>query len=111
MFSCVDSTHLCTAIVVKERLTEDTHGILIVVRFPGVLVEVQLRLGVVLVIKELSHAGYNARADSTFSSFPGRLCLVARRAILLLKYFDTFTKVMNICPVARNSLKSITSPF
>ena len=54
------------AVAVKSRLAESTHDVLVNVRFMGVLVEVQLHLGIVLDVKALSHAAYNiTRADAT----------------------------------------------
>lgn len=53
-----------TAEIVKNRIDEPTHDIIAVIRFQGVLVEVQFHLGFVLDIKPLSHAAYNiTRAD------------------------------------------------
>ncbi|MEC7232213.1 MAG: hypothetical protein VXW31_04680 [Planctomycetota bacterium] len=55
--------------VVKNRVGEATHDVVAVVRFRGVLVEVQFHLGLALDVKALSHAAYNvtrANAESLF---------------------------------------------
>ena len=44
---------------VKVRLAELTHDVVLVARFEGVLVELQLHFAKVLAMKALSHAAYN----------------------------------------------------
>ena len=51
--------------VVKNRVGEATRDVVAVIRFRGVLVEVQFHLGLALDVKALSHAAYNVtRADT-----------------------------------------------
>ena len=51
---------------VKDRLEEATHDVVLVARFEGVLVELQLHFAVVLAMKALSHGAYNfVRMDAT----------------------------------------------
>ena len=51
---------------VKNRLEEATHDVVLVARFEGVLVELQLHFAVVLAMKALSHGAYNfVRMDTT----------------------------------------------
>ena len=51
---------------VKVRLEEATHDVVLVARFEGVLVELQLHFTVVLAMKALSHGAYNfVRMDTT----------------------------------------------
>ena len=51
--------------VVKNRVGEATRDVVAVIRFRGVLVEVQFHLGLALDVKALSHAAYNVtRADA-----------------------------------------------
>ena len=51
---------------VKVRLAELTHDVVLVARFEGVLVELQLHFTVVLAMKALSHGAYNfVRMDTT----------------------------------------------
>ena len=45
--------------VVKNRVGEVTRDVVAVIRFRGVLVEVQFHLGLALDAKALSHAAYN----------------------------------------------------
>ena len=51
---------------VKDRLEEATHDVVLVARFEGVLVELQLHFAVVLAMKALSHGAYNfVRMETT----------------------------------------------
>jgi len=54
---------------VKNRLAEHTHDVLAVVRFEGLLVEVQFHFQPVLVLKTLSHIGFNLSRMQTESPY------------------------------------------
>ena len=64
--------------VVKNRVGEATRDVVAVIRFRGVLVEVQFHLGLALDVKALSHAAYNVtRADAGYLFVLRRQNLVA----------------------------------